>query len=241
MSVEYPGNALFISQSAYDFVLYENGRAVYLRWEAGPPGGRRRVGRYYTARLSRSDMDRLRRRLDPAGIRSLDPSYDLLPMIADLGWTTVRFGPPWVDSERSVSVRGFLDPEEAARMKQPPPPAVLGRAYEAWRSARFPGEREWEPAELGVSLDTRPDEVSPTGPECVLPSEWLREVCRPSGWPGWSACAWIAEGRRLRAIQELIERCRSVSFRDTRVGLSIQLAMPHEDVLQQVSWKSRPD
>jgi len=62
------------------------------------------------------------------------------------------------------------------------------------------------------------------------------------GAPGGSDCVWLAEGRRLGAIQELAERCRSrVSFRDERIGVSIALAMPHEDVLDLSVWTSRPD
>ena len=233
-------NALYVPETPYLFVLYENGRAVFQRAERG--SDRRWIRRYRTALLSTEEMEELRQAVEPSGLVDLAKKYNLLPEASDLSWITLSVGAPWLASVKEVSVRGFLEPKEIASFRQPPPPPAFSRAYDALVSARFSNEAGWEPEAFRVLVSKRTAKTNPRNATCVMPSDWLREVCSPSAWPGWSSCAWLAEGRRLIAIQELKERCDSeVSFHDQEVGVSIRVVMPHERGSERLGGTPRQD
>jgi len=126
LSLKDEGGPMGVSESPYLFVLYENGRAAYRRPEHGP--GRGWIWRYVTAILSPAEMEKLRQAVDPAGVRALEESYDMLPLASDLGSTTLTVGPPWLEPSYAVSIRGFMDSRDIARNQQPPLPAPIARA-----------------------------------------------------------------------------------------------------------------
>jgi hypothetical protein len=225
LSLEYSGDAMSVQESPYLFVLYENRRAVFVRAERASDG---RWSRWYrTALLSTAEIEGLRQALEPSELFALAPEYDLLPGVSDLGWTTLRVGPPWLTSVDAVSVRGFLEPDEITQFHQTPPPPPFARAIHALRSVRFSDDTPYEVRELRLaSISPIWTWDAPSDEQCVLPADWL--TARVSDTAGWGR-RWLVEGSRVADVEDVLTRCRrSVVFQGEHVHVSERVPMPHE-------------